>query len=89
MGYEVINLGGGRSPLSILETISIFEKYLRKKAKIENRLFHKADLRETSANLSKAKRLLDWSPSTDPQSGFEIMAQWYCSNRSWLSVLEV
>lgn len=89
LGYEVINLGGGRSPVSILEMIRIFEKHLGKTAIIEHQPFHKADLKETSADITKAKRLLDWHPSTDPQAGFAEMAQWYCENKTWLSGLEI
>ena len=55
VGYEIINLGGGKNPISINEIISKIEKYLGKKAKIDLKPFHKTDLKETWADITKAQ----------------------------------
>ena len=46
VGYEIINLGGGRNPVSLNTFISILEELLGKKAKIDHKAFHVADLLE-------------------------------------------
>lgn len=72
LGYEVINLGGGNNPVSLLEIINTLERYLGKKATFKNFDFHKADIKETWADISKAKRLLDWEPQIGLQEGLKL-----------------
>ena len=69
LGYEIINLGGGKSPIAITTIISKLESLLGKKAKIRNQDFHKADIKETWADISKAKRLLGWEPKIGINEG--------------------
>lgn len=71
LGFEVINLGGGQNPISINEMINTIESKLGKKAKIAYLPFHKADMKDTWANISKAKKLLNWTPKTSFESGVE------------------
>ena len=40
VGYEIINLGGGRNPITINDLNKLIEKYLGKKAKINYKPFH-------------------------------------------------
>lgn len=84
VGFEVINLGGGNNPISINYTIEFAENYLGKKAKIENKPFHKADIMETWANIDKAKNLLGWSPTVGLDEGLTKCLDWYIENKSWL-----
>lgn len=84
VGYEVMNLGGGKSPESLNYVISYIEKALGKKAMIEYKPFHKADMMETSADISKARRLLGWEPQTGLDEGLKNTLDWYIENRSWL-----
>lgn len=84
LGYEIINLGGGRNPISLLSVIAIIEKALQKKAVVENRPVHIADMRETWADISKAKRLFNWEPCTTPAEGFQKAVDWHVNNRWWL-----
>jgi UDP-glucuronate 4-epimerase len=83
LGFEVINLGGGQNPISINTVISGIEKRLGKKAEIDNRDFHKADILETWADISKAKRLLGWEPKISFEQGLDKTIQWYQKNHSW------
>lgn len=89
VGYEVINLGGGNRPIDLNELIAFIENGLGKKANINHLPFHKADLKETSAEISKAERLLSWKPVTPPEQGFQKTLDWYVSNRAWLKDVEV
>jgi UDP-glucuronate 4-epimerase len=84
VGYEIINLGGGRNPISLNTIISKLEQLLDKKAKIDHKPFHVADLMETWADISKAKRLLGWEPQVSLEEGLEKSVQWYTNNQDWL-----
>jgi nucleoside-diphosphate-sugar epimerase len=89
VGYEVINLGGGRNPVSLKTIISKFEELLGKKAKIDYKPFHVADLMETWADISKAKNLLGWEPQVSLDEGLEKSVHWYMDNQHWLKEVQV
>ena len=89
VGYEIINLGGGRNPVSLNTIISKLEELLGKKAKIDYKPFHVADLMETWADISKAKNLLGWDPQVSLEEGLGKSAQWYIDNRHWLKEVQV
>tara|TARA_B100000242_G_scaffold185520_1_gene133357 strand:- start:11370 stop:12356 length:987 start_codon:yes stop_codon:yes gene_type:complete len=89
IGYQIINLGGGRNPVSLNTIISKIEELLDKKAKIDHKPFHAADLMETWADISKAKNLLGWEPQVSLDEGLEKSIQWYMDNRNWLKEVKV
>jgi nucleoside-diphosphate-sugar epimerase len=80
LGYEIINLGGGRNPISINQIISLLEGLLGKKAKVEYRPFHKADMKITWAEIGKAKRLLGWEPEVSIEEGLKKTVDWSLEN---------
>ncbi|MDG1325394.1 MAG: GDP-mannose 4,6-dehydratase [Opitutales bacterium] len=89
VGYQIINLGGGRNPVSLNTIISKLEQLLGKKAKIDHKPFHVADLMETWADISKAKNLLGWEPQVSLEEGLEKSVQWYTNNQYWLKEIIV
>ena len=89
VGYEIINLGGGRNPVSLNIVISKLEELIGKKAKIEHKAFHIADIKETWADIGKAKQLLGWEPQTTLDQGLERSVKWYMDNRDWLKDVTV
>jgi nucleoside-diphosphate-sugar epimerase len=89
IGYEIINLGGGRNPVSLNTIIIKLEELLLKKANIDHKPFHVADLMETWADISKAKNLLGWEPQISLDEGFEKSIQWYMDNQYWLKEVQV
>ena len=89
VGYEIINLGGGRNPVSLNTIISKLEQLLGRKAKIDHKPFHVTDLMETWADISKAKRLFDWEPQVSLDEGLEKSVQWYIDNQNWLKEVKV
>ncbi|RUM88582.1 MAG: nucleotide sugar epimerase [Thermodesulfatator sp.] len=89
LGYEIINLGGGRHPVSINTLISKIETLLGRKARVEYREFHRADLRVTWAEIEKAKRLLGWTPQVSLDEGLRRTVEWHLENRSWLRELRL
>ena len=84
VGYEIINLGGGNNPVSINQVIALIETGLAKRALIDQKPFHIADMKTTWADIAKAKRLLDWEPQVSLQDGIQKTLGWHQANRTWL-----
>jgi len=76
MGYEIINLGNG-SPVKLMDYISFIEKALGKKAKLNLMDMQPGDVKETSADISKAKKLLGFEPKVDVEEGVKRFVEWY------------
>lgn len=89
LGYEIFNLGGGKQPTTLLLMIEKLEKLLGKKAKLEFKPFHIADVKSTYADISKAKSLLDWKPTISLDEGLEQCVKWYRDNQPWASSIEL
>ncbi|MDM4018448.1 GDP-mannose 4,6-dehydratase [Roseiconus lacunae] len=83
LGYEIINLGGGGTPVSINQLIAMLEERLGKKAKIDYKPFHQADMKSTSADITKAKELLGWTPEVSLAEGLDASVEWYQQNKPW------
>lgn len=88
-GYEIVNLGGGNNPVSLNEVIAHLEQMLGKKARITRRPFHKADLKSTWAEISKAESLLDWKPRVSLAEGLQKSVDWYRNNAPWSAGIEL
>ena len=84
VGYEIINLGGGKNPISINTLIAKIELLLNKSAVINQKPFHTADVDSTWADITKAKNILDWEPIISLDKGLEKTVSWYMKNKSWL-----
>ena len=82
MGYEVINLGSDR-PIVLNHAIRLVEELVGKKATLEYKPRHAADVLATWADISKAERLLEWRPQTRFQEGVARLVAWYQENREW------
>ena len=89
VGYEIINLGGGRNPVSLNTIIGKLETLIGKKAVIDYKPFHIADLMETWADIEKAKKLFGWEPKVSLDEGLEESVSWYMKNREWLKKVKV
>lgn len=84
VGFEIVNLGGGNKPYTLNYVIKYIEKYLGKKARIKTFAFPKADIKSTWADISKARKLLNWSPKIGLDEGLKRSVDWYLENKSWL-----
>ena len=83
VGYEIINLGGGGEPVSLLEIIAQLEALLGRKAQLRHEPFHKADIKITSADIRKAHRLINWQPKVDLPTGLAACVDWHRDNMPW------
>ncbi|MEM6363528.1 MAG: NAD-dependent epimerase/dehydratase family protein [Planctomycetota bacterium] len=87
VGYEIINLGGGGTPVSLNTLITKLEQMLGKSAQIERKPFHKADMKVTSADISKAQNLLGWTPRVELDEGLAACVDWHRQNQPLASQL--
>lgn len=77
--YEIINLGGG-APVSLNQMIETIEKVLNKKATIEHLPMQLGDVNKTAADITKAKKLLNYNPKTSFKEGIIKFIEWEKSN---------
>lgn len=89
VGYQIFNLGGGNQPIALTLIIEKLEKLLGKKAVIENKEFHKADIKSTWADIDKAGRILGWKPQVSLDDGLAACVRWYQDNLPWSSQIEL
>jgi nucleoside-diphosphate-sugar epimerase len=82
LGYEIINLGG-HEVITINDLVKLIEDVTGKKAKIERHPPNPADMLTNWADVSKAKKLLDWRPQVNMRQGVEALVKWYNAERSW------
>lgn len=73
--YEIINLGGG-APVSLNQMIETIEKVLNKKATIEHLPMQLGDVNKTAADITKAKKLLNYNPKTSFKEGIIKFIEW-------------
>ena len=77
--YEIINLGNS-SPISLREMINIIGEVVGVDPVIEQLPMQPGDVERTYADISKAKRLLNYNPQTSFKSGIEKFVKWYKEN---------
>jgi len=82
LGYEAINLGSDQ-PISLHEIIERIEGLVGKRAHIVHRPGHPTDVAATWADVTRARALLEWVPSTDISDGLARVVEWYQENRDW------
>ncbi|MDR0535605.1 MAG: SDR family NAD(P)-dependent oxidoreductase [Puniceicoccales bacterium] len=88
-GHEIINLGGGGTPVAVNEIIAFLETEIGRAAHRKHAPTHPADMPETSADTSKAARLLGWSPRVSWREGLRRTVAWYRENASWLAAMRM
>jgi UDP-glucuronate 4-epimerase len=85
--YEIYNLGGD-NPIKLNQFIELIEKNFGKKA-IRNMLpMQPGDVKETYADISKAKNQLKYCPKTKIEEGVRIFCNWFKNNTDWLLELK-
>jgi UDP-glucuronate 4-epimerase len=75
-GFEIINLGNSK-PVSVAYFVSLLEKALGKKAITKRAPLPIGDVPITYADTKKAKRILDWQPTTTIEQGIKKFAAWF------------
>lgn len=73
--FDVFNLGNS-SPVLLRDMITTLERVLGKQAIIDRQPLQPGDVPITFADISKARRLLGWTPATPLEEGIRRMAEW-------------
>lgn len=78
--YEVINLGNNRT-VRLSELVAALERALGVEALIERHPEQQGDVPQTWADLTKARRLLNYDPQTELDDGLARFADWLHEQR--------
>lgn len=74
---EVFNIGGGSdTSLSLLELFSMLERKLGVKLNYTKLPPRSSDQKVFMADISKAKKMLDWTPEVSAEQGIDVMIDW-------------
>ena len=76
LGYEIINLGRGETTL-LADFIALIEELSGRQANLIPTPMPAADVRSTRADISKARRLLDYNPRVTVREGVTRFWEWY------------
>ena len=82
--YEILNLGESE-PITLNQMIGTIEKVLNKKAKINRLPMQPGDVDRTYADITKAKKLIDYKPKTSFEQGILNFYNWYKENKNLYS----
>jgi UDP-glucuronate 4-epimerase len=74
-GYEIINLGESKT-IQLKDLILSIEKLVGKEVRKEYLDMQPGDVLQTYADISKARRLLDYNPVTDMETGLGKFYHW-------------
>ncbi|MDF2376665.1 MAG: NAD-dependent epimerase/dehydratase family protein [Verrucomicrobiales bacterium] len=87
--HTVINLGGGKKPIALLDFIHMIEDRLGKKAELVFKEMSSSEMIDTAADIRKAKEVLGWEPQFDLEEGLDRTVAWYLENLEWASRVEL
>lgn len=79
-GFEVINLGDSKT-ISLHKMIEVIEAEVGKKAIIEFLPEQLGDVKRTHADISKAKKILNYQPQVKFEEGIKEFVKWYQENK--------
>ncbi|HEX4835728.1 MAG TPA: nucleotide sugar epimerase, partial [bacterium] len=84
----IINLGSDR-PVAVRQVIALLEDMLGRPARVEHLPPHPGDVPATWANVTKARRVLGWTPKTSLEEGLHNAVTWYEENRAWAAEIDL
>lgn len=84
--YEIFNLGNS-SPVTLAELIQTVEKVTGKKANITKMPPRQGEMFVTFANIDKAKKMLNYNPSTSIEQIVQIYFDWFSKQEDWYKKL--
>ena len=88
LGCEVVNVGSAR-PVALLDLIALIERATGRSAAVERREALAADAPATWADVSRARGLLDWAPSTALEDGIAACVAWRREHRAMVSAISL
>ena len=76
LGYEIFNIGRGE-PVKLLDFVHMMEELANGRANVVSKPRISADVVKTYADISKARRLLDYDPKVSAVDGVAAFWEWY------------
>jgi UDP-glucuronate 4-epimerase len=76
LGYEIINIGRGE-PTLLKDFVEMIESLAGQKANVVHKPKLAADFVRNQADISKARRLLDYNPQVSVPEGVKAFWEWY------------
>lgn len=74
--YEIFNLGEHHTT-TLAELVELVEKHVGKSAIIDRQPMQPGDVEITFADIDKARKMLDYAPETDMDTGVRVFVNWY------------
>ena len=74
--YEVLNLGENQV-VSLKEMLVEIETNLDRKAKLNRLPMQAGDVQKTNADITKAKKMVGYTPKTNFQNGIKKFVEWF------------
>ena len=78
--YEVLNLGENQV-VSLKEMLVEIETNLDRKAKLNRLPMQAGDVQKTNADITKAKKMVGYTPKTNFQNGIKKFVEWFLRGR--------
>lgn len=78
--FEIFNLGNSKT-IKLIDLINCIEDKLKIRTKIEQLPNQPGDVLITCADISRAKKMLGYNPSTSIEEGIENFIKWYLSKK--------
>jgi nucleoside-diphosphate-sugar epimerase len=79
-GFEIINVGNDQDN-KLIDVVNKIGEILNKEPKIIYEPFNKADIYETKADITKARKLLNWEPKIKIDEGLKRTIDWFLENK--------
>jgi len=76
--WDIINLGSD-NPITLNQLIAAIEEVLGKRGAIDQLPPQPGDMRQTHADITKARRLLNWQPQVPLHAGLREFLRWWQS----------
>jgi len=77
LGYEIINIGRGE-PVLLADFVRRIEALAGREAPVKDEPMMRADVSHTYADITKARKLLGYSPQVSVTEGVQRFYHWYC-----------
>ncbi len=75
-GFEIFNLGESKT-INLKDLVMILEKYIGRQAKLDFLPMREGDVIKTYADITKARKVLDYLPEVDIESGIRNYVEWF------------
>ena len=78
LGFEIINLGESRT-VELKTLVALIENAVGRQAVVRRRPPQPGDVPVTYADITKARRLLDYHPQVNIEDGIQSFVSWFMS----------